>query len=102
MPMVVNMKDFWNITNNTTGASNKFFYIIPNNRKLEFTLNYGGKEHQAVINFTESVDIGGYSFASQGMVDEKTKKLQMMFIISSFTVDNYIEVSYASVSYSDI
>ena len=102
MPMVVNMKDFWNITNNTTGASNKFFYIIPNNRKLEFTLNYGGKEHQAVINFTESVDIGGYSFASQGMVDERTKKLQMMFIISSFTVDNYIEVSYASVSYSDI
>ncbi len=89
MPMVVNMENFWNINNNTTGTSSKFFYIIPNNSKLEFTLNYGGLDHQIVVNFTKSVDLGYYGYvASQGMFDEQTRKLQMMLLVSNFTIDD--------------
>ena len=101
IPMITNMKAFWTITNNTTGQSSKFFYQIPNNKKLEFTLNYGGQEHKAVVNFIESVNINYYTFDSRGLYDPTTYKMQLQFIISSFTVDSAPKVQLAALYYTD-
>ena len=99
--MIANMKAFWTITNNTTGQSSRFFYQIPNNKKLEFTLNYGGQEHKAVVNFIESVNIDYYTFDSRGLYDPTTYKMQLQFIISSFTVDSAPKVQLAALYYTD-
>ena len=101
-PLIANMTAFWNVTNNTTGQSNEFFYTIPNNKKLEFTLNYGEREHRAVINFTESVTMGYTSFASQGYYNPGTSKLHVQFIIYDFVIDDFSMLQYASLTYADV
>ena len=87
IPMITNMKAFWTITNNTTGQSSKFFYQIPNNK--------------AVVNFIESVNIDYYTFDSRGLYDPTTYKMQLQFIISSFTVDSAPKLQLAALYYTD-
>ena len=67
----------------------------------EFTLNYGGQEHKAVVNFIESVNIDYYTFDSRGLYDPTTYKMQLQFIISSFTVDSAPKVQLAALYYTD-
>lgn len=101
MPLIAKMTAFWSFKNNTTGQSSQLFYVIPENKRLEFSFTVGDKKHEAVINFTEALSINYTSFYSQGFYTPNTYKLRMQFIINDFSVDGYAMMQYASLSYSD-
>jgi hypothetical protein len=100
VPMDVDMTAFWKMTDKKAGTEDKYFYMMPTGRKLEFTLNYGGVEHKAAMEFTEQFQYGYTLFTSQGYLDTRNK-LHMFYIMKNFTVDSQTKVTEASFTYID-
>lgn len=90
-----NIIGFWNLKNNQTGVTSSFFYMLPKEGKLEFTLNYGGADHKVVVNFIETL----YNFYSQGYL--AGNKLRMQYIIQNVIVDNWAKVDYAGIYFQE-